>query len=119
MRRVLVVEDDDILRTAIVGALRDEGYEVIAAQDGFHALRLACVAEPEGVVLDLGLPFMDGPTFVTQWRARSAVPGTPIIVMSGRPDVKRVARDLGAAASLAKPFELKALIAAMCAAVPL
>src|SRR5256885_11929563 len=100
VRRLLVVEDDDMLRTTIVEALRDEGYEVIAAQDGSHALRLACAVEPEGVVLDLGLPFMDGPAFVTEWRARAAVPGTPIIVMSGRPDVMTVGRDLGAAATL-------------------
>ena len=119
VRRLLVVEDDDVLRTTIVDALRDEGYEVIAAQDGSHALRLACVVEPEGVVLDLGLPYMDGPAFVTEWRARSAVSGIPIIVMSGRPDVKTVGDGLGAAACLEKPFDLRALVTALFAAVPL
>ena len=117
MRRLLVVEDDDMLRTTIVEALRDEGYEVMAAQDGSHALRLACAIEPEAVVLDLGLPLMDGPTFVAEWRARLTMPSPPIIVMSGRPDVRVVAQDLGAAATLEKPFELTALIAALGAAV--
>src|SRR5207244_721421 len=103
MLRVLVVEDDDPIREVVEFALRDAGYDTIGALDGQHALRLAMVSQPDVVVMDLGLPIMSGPEFVMSWREHLGSNGPPIVVMSGQPDGREVARTVGASAAFRKP----------------
>jgi len=110
--RVLVVEDDDAVREVVRCALKDAGHQAISALDGQDALRLAMVIDPDVVVLDLELPLMSGPDFIGSWRAQRGT-CAPIVVISGRPDVKEVARRLNARAAFAKPFDLEALVAAV------
>ncbi|TMC74483.1 MAG: response regulator transcription factor [Chloroflexi bacterium] len=111
--RVLVVEDDDATRGLLQVALRDAGYETVAALDGQHALRLALACQPDVIVLDLGLPFMSGIEFVVNWRQILGDDGVPIVVISARPDIRTVARDLHARAAFPKPFDVDALVAAV------
>ena len=68
-KRVLVVEDDETLRTTVAEALEDEGYQVITATNGAEALRLVRAAEPDAIVLDLMMPVMDGRAFLEASRA--------------------------------------------------
>jgi len=110
--RVLVVEDDDATREVVLSALREAGHHTISAPDGQDALRLAMISEPDVVVLDLELPLMSGPEFIASWRAQLGT-CAPIVVISGRPDVREVARGLNARAAFAKPFDLGALVAAV------
>lgn len=110
MTRVLVVDDEpQILRTLAIN-LRASGYEVVAAADGTEALAAAQESAPDAVVLDLGLPDVDGVTVITVLRGRSDV---PILVLSGRSDSadKVDALDAGADDYVTKPFGMDELLA--------
>jgi DNA-binding response OmpR family regulator len=113
MRRVLLVEDDDAIREVLQLALREAGHDTVTALDGQHALRLALISQPDVIVLDLGLPFMSGEEFVASWREILGDEGAPIVVISGRPDIRTVARDLRARAAFNKPFDVQAVVAAV------
>ena len=109
--RVLVIEDDTAIRLLISDALREKGFDVIPAMDGSHALRTALAAPPAAVVLDLGLPEMDGADFVAHWRERApSAKGVPILVVSGRPDAREVAAQIGATRLFTKPFIVDELV---------
>ena len=110
-RRVLVIEDDPIIRKLIVESLRDTGIDVVAAVDGLHALRTALAIPPSVVVLDLSLPELDGADFITRWRERdSTAQNVPIVVVSGRSDARSVAHDIGATRVFGKPFIVDDLV---------
>jgi two-component system KDP operon response regulator KdpE len=95
MTRVLVVEDDPQLVRALVINLQARQYGVDAASDGATALRLAAARRPDVVLLDLGLPDMDGVDVIKGLRAWTRV---PILVLSARQasDEKVAALDAGA-----------------------
>ena len=116
MSRVLVVDDDPrILKTLEVN-LRARGYEVDLATTGEHALELAARHHPDAVILDLGLPKMDGLDVVRGLRGWTNV---PIVVLSGRDTeaAKVEALDLGADDYLTKPFGMDEMFARLRAAV--
>ena len=81
MTRVLVVDDDPAIVRALVINLRARSYEVDSAQDGAGALRTAAAHHPDVVVLDLGLPDMDGVEVIRGLRGWTRV---PILVLSAR-----------------------------------
>jgi two-component system chemotaxis response regulator CheY len=111
--RVLVVEDDDETRLMLREALTDEGFEVITAQDGLHALRTEAAASPDAIVLDFDLPLMSGPEVVQEWRSRRPHAHVPVIGMSALREGPAVARDLQLTTFLQKPFEIDTLISAI------
>jgi DNA-binding response OmpR family regulator len=108
--RVLVVEDDEEIADVLRRSLRNEGYEVRTSGDGVEALDLAVGFVPDLVVLDLGLPRMDGVEVCRRLRADSDV---PILILTARADTEdRVGGlDSGADDYLVKPFERKELLA--------
>ncbi|WP_055585436.1 response regulator [Streptacidiphilus griseoplanus] len=116
MTRVLVVDDEPQLIRALVINLKARKYEVDAAQDGAGALRLAAARPPDVVVLDLGLPDMDGADVIRGLRGWTRV---PIIVLSARhsSDEKVQALDAGADDYVTKPFGMDELLARLRAAV--
>ena len=116
--RVLVVEDDDETRLMLREALTDEGFEVITAQDGSHALRTVAAGSPDVIVIDFGLPVMSGPEAVQEWRTRRPGDRVPIIGMSALPDGPAIARKLQLSSFLRKPFEIDALVATIDGHVP-
>lgn len=95
MTRVLVVDDEPQIVRALVINLKARKYEVDAAHDGAGALELAAARHPDVVVLDLGLPDMDGVEVIKGLRGWTRV---PIIVLSARhaSDEKVEALDAGA-----------------------
>ncbi|GAA1950202.1 response regulator [Nocardioides panacihumi] len=116
MTRVLVVDDEpQILRTLAIN-LRARGYEVATAGDGAEALESAVAHPPDVVVLDLGLPDMDGSAVIEGLRGWSSV---PILVLSGRSDSadKVDALDAGADDYVTKPFGMDELLARLRAMV--
>ncbi|WP_042169022.1 response regulator [Streptomyces sp. NBRC 110035] len=116
MTRVLVVEDDPQLVRALVITMQARHYGVDAAPDGATALRLAAVRRPDVVVLDLGLPDMDGVEVIKALRGWTRV---PVLVLSARQasDEKVDALDAGADDYITKPFNMNELLARLRAAV--
>jgi two-component system, OmpR family, KDP operon response regulator KdpE len=115
MTRILVIDDDpQILRTLRIN-LRARGYDVDVAADGATALQTAAAQPPDLVVLDLGLPDLDGVDVIRDLRTRTA---TPIIVLSGRAGSadKVQALDAGADDYVTKPFGVDELLARIRAA---
>ncbi|MGW4101638.1 response regulator [Streptomyces sp. NPDC004976] len=116
MTRVLVVEDDAQLVRALVINLRARQYGVDATPDGATALQLAAARHPDVVLLDLGLPDMDGIDIIKTLRGWSR---DPILVLSARQtsDEKVAALDAGADDYITKPFNMNELLARLRAAV--
>lgn len=104
-RQVLVVEDDAILRETIQWALEDEGLRVMVAVDGLEALRRASVSVPDLVVLDMGLPGLDGYGVAAGLRAQHG-DGLSILVVTADGRAPEKARRVGAYAYLHKPFDI-------------
>ncbi|AZP15186.1 response regulator [Streptomyces aquilus] len=116
MTRVLVVEDDPQLVRALIINLQARRYGVDAAPDGATALRLAVARQPDVVMLDLGLPDMDGVEVIKGLRGWTRV---PILVLSARQasEEKVAALDAGADDYVTKPFSMDELMARLRAAV--
>ena len=116
MTRVLIVEDEPGLRKALAINLRARKYDVTAAADGRAALAGAARKPPDVVVLDLGLPDMDGTEVIEGLRGWSQA---PIIVLSARDeqDDKVIALDAGADDYMTKPFGMDELLARLRAAL--
>ncbi len=114
--RVLVVDDDPQILRALRINLTAHGYHVLLAPDGGAALRAAADGHPDVVVLDLGLPDMDGTDVIEGLRGWTTV---PIIVLSARTDAADTVRALDAGADdyVTKPFGMAELLARLRAAV--
>jgi two-component system KDP operon response regulator KdpE len=114
--RVLIVEDEPGLRRALVINLRARDYDVTAVGDGAAALSAAAAEPPDVVILDLGLPDMDGTAVIEGLRGWSRA---PIIVLSARQAQgdKVVALDVGADDYMTKPFGMDELLARLRAAL--
>jgi two-component system, OmpR family, KDP operon response regulator KdpE len=116
MTRVLVVDDDMALSRALAINLKARGYEVATAASGRQALDALARVHPDVVVLDLGLPDLDGIEVLHGIRGWNAV---PVVVLSARTtsDEKVEALDAGADDYVTKPFEMNELLARLRAAV--
>ncbi|MFJ8577318.1 response regulator transcription factor [Micromonospora sp. NPDC093277] len=103
MARLLLIEDDLTIRTPLIRALRERGHAVAAASTAMTGLRDALDDRPDLVVLDLGLPDLDGRELLRMLRAVSSV---PLIVATARDDEAEIVRmlDAGADDYLVKPF---------------
>lgn len=108
--KILVVDDEAQIRKFLKSSFAGTEYKVIEAEDGQSALRLAGTEMPDVILLDLGLPDMDGVEVAKQIREWSQV---PIIVLTarGHEDDKVEALDAGADDYLTKPFSVKELMA--------
>ena len=108
--KVLVVDDEPALARALAINLRAHGWEVVTAADGRSALDAAATTQPDVIVLDLGLPDMDGTEVIAGLRGWTSV---PIVVLSARQhgEDKIEALDLGADDYVTKPFALEELLA--------
>ena len=116
MTRVLVVDDDPAFVRALSINLRARSYQVTTAVAGMDALKLAAQYPPDVVILDLGLPDMDGTEVIGGLRGWTQV---PIVVLSARnrQDAKVRALDAGADDYIVKPFGMDELLARLRAAL--
>ena len=116
MTRVLVVDDEPQILRALRINLRVRNYEVVTAATGSEALTAAGRHPPDLVLLDLGLPDLDGVEVIAGLRGWTQA---PIIVLSGRADStdKVEALDAGADDYVTKPFDMEELLARMRAAI--
>ncbi len=108
---VLVVEDELDTRNLLRDLLADAGYEVVTAEDGAAALGVLDRQEalPDLVLLDMRMPFMDGPTFFECLRSRPESRQTPVLVVSGT--LRRSVRgEVQGIRILHKPFDARELL---------
>jgi CheY-like chemotaxis protein len=105
---ILVVEDDVLAREALIDLLQVEGYDVVGASDGQEGLNFLCASLPLPfvVLLDLGLPIIDGFEFLRRQKDDPEIAHVPVIIVTGTPspDVP------GATAILKKPVDAEKLI---------
>jgi two-component system response regulator QseB len=111
MAKLLVIEDDELLRDALAAQLRYAGHQAEAVADGEQALQLLAKVRFDATVLDLGLPGMDGLDVLDCIRQRT--PALPVLILTARDGIDdRVAGlQRGADDYLTKPFEMSELIA--------
>ena len=109
--RILVVEDEPVLRTQLAQAIAAAGHTVDCAADGAHAHYLGEVEAFDAVVLDLGLPLLDGLSVLRRWRAAGRT--MPVLILTARSSwqEKVAGMDAGADDYLAKPFHMEELLA--------
>jgi two-component system chemotaxis response regulator CheY len=108
-RRVLVVDDDPLIRETVRELLSDEGFVVSTAEDGAEALRLTALDPPGLILLDMNMPVVDGWEFARLYRA-TAPPHARIVVISATFDAGRGATEIAADGFLTKPFDLEHLL---------
>ena len=115
--RVVVAEDEALIRLDLVEMLREEGYDVVGeAADGEEAVRLATALRPDVVMLDVKMPVLDGITAAERIVAARIAPVVMLTAYSQRELVER-ARDAGVMAYLVKPFTQGELVPAIELAV--
>src|SRR5712691_11862985 len=109
--KVLVADDDGDSRELVRLTLALYGIEVIEAAGGAECVELAETARPDAIILDVMMPFMDGPTTLTALRARPATASIPVVFLTASVMPVEVGRleSLGARAVVAKPFDPFAL----------
>jgi len=107
---ILVVDDEPELQEALRDLLELEGYDVRVARDGIEALERVEAAKPRLIVLDLMMPRMDGYGFVAELERRNLRDEIPIIVLTADGKASTKADHLGAAAGVAKPFDVTMLL---------
>ena len=110
MKTILVVDDEPKITQLVRDYLERAGFGVLIAHDGKKALSLAKTEKPDAVILDLGLPQLDGLDFTREFRRTS---NAPIIMLTARSDEsdKLIGLELGADDYMTKPFSPKELVA--------
>lgn len=112
MTKILVIDDEVMLREAIVLGLRAENFEVFEAEDGISGMQLARSIHPDLIVSDINMKGMDGYDTLSALRTDKATANIPFVLMTGRADLKgmRHGMSLGADDYLPKPFRLHELV---------
>lgn len=114
MPKILIVDDDAQLRSTIQMVLKLKGYEVIDADNGATALKLARAALPDLVISDINMPQADGFAALAELRRDPATAAIPLILMTGESEGgMRKGMELGADDFLSKPFAMNALLKAV------
>ncbi len=115
--KLLLVEDEPTLRAQLGAALREAGYAVDAADNGRDALHLGQTGAYDAVVLDLGLPQLDGLSVLQRWRAAGRT--MPVLILTARDGwhEKVAGMDAGADDYLSKPFHTPELFARLRALI--
>jgi len=110
---ILIVEDEPELRFILAAHLRATGFEVIEAHEGAEAVELSKQRLPDMIIMDVGLPGMDGLTATRKIKAQPETADIPIIILTARTGADDVVAGLGAGAQeyLAKPFDIAELLA--------
>ena len=106
---VLVAEDDQSVRMTIEFVLKDEGFEVLLAEDGEQALSMALEANPDVILLDQIMPKMDGKEVLTALRAEESTRDIPVLVLTGM--ARGEPSEWPGATFVGKPFSPDALVA--------
>jgi DNA-binding response OmpR family regulator len=117
--RVLVVDDNEVIRRLISVNLELEGFEVHLAEDGLECLELLASVRPDAVTLDVVMPRLDGFSTLARLRGRADTRELPVVMVSACAQESDLARgrELGVEAYLTKPFDPAELVRAVRSAV--
>jgi DNA-binding response OmpR family regulator len=112
MKRILIVDDEELIRESVSDLLQLKGYEVLQAFDGFSGLLEAFKYNPDLILLEVMMPKIDGYTFLARLRANPAFHLTPVIMLSAKAKLEdqRHGLDLGSDDYLFKPFKSDELL---------
>ena len=112
MPKVLVIDDDPVIRALVTDVLDLEGYDVRSAEDGFAGLRAIEADRPDCVVLDVMMPGLDGHGVLQRIRAADGGPGLPVVMLTAAADDAHAwkAWTEGVDYFLAKPFDADELL---------
>jgi two-component system chemotaxis response regulator CheY len=116
MTKILVVDDSMMVREQVAATLREVGFEVIEAHDGFDALvKLHEAPDTALIVLDVNMPNMNGVQLLQKLRVSEQLRHYPVVMLTteGHPDLMREAKALGAKGWIIKPFKPPLLVAAV------
>jgi DNA-binding response OmpR family regulator len=108
--RILVIDDDNVLRASISRILEEEGYTVDSAPDGATALSIVARDPPDAILLDVMMPGMNGRQFLHELRYRAAQPDIPVVVMTALQGLSDRAIEYGADDFVEKPFDVDELL---------
>jgi len=117
---ILVVDDEPDLLGLLVDQVSSLGYDVVAARDGTEGLRLAVDRQPDVILTDVIMPYMDGPEMLERLRSRPETRGIPVIALTALTD-RRTRTRLGAAGVqgfLTKPYTIRELAERIREALP-
>jgi DNA-binding response OmpR family regulator len=117
-RRILIVDDEAGFRDGMADLLTMEGYVVAVARDAMEAVRLLPEFRPEAILLDLGMPHLDGEGFLRGMSGLSASSQVPVVLISAKDDLAGIAGRTGVAAFLCKPFEAPQLLSVLEKVLP-
>lgn len=109
---ILVVDDDYHLCKTIQWMLEEEGFKVRTAADGREAVEQAITQQPALIILDMGLPLLDGSEVAAQVRARYGA-AVPVVLITADEQAEEKSRRVGAVSYLRKPFDFDDLIQAV------
>jgi len=109
---ILVIEDDDDIRTTVVDVFSFEGYRAIGASDGAAALELLHASDPKPalILLDLMMPLMNGVEFREHQLADPSLAHIPVVILTADVNAQARCHELGAVGFLKKPMKLVALL---------
>ena len=111
-KKVLLVEDDESVRQLVRVTLQMNDYEVVEAEDGLEGLLMLDMHKPDAVILDLMMPDVGGERMLAQLRATEATKRTPVVIITGKPEVApEVIGLVGRENFFPKPFDPDAVIA--------
>jgi len=119
MKKILVIDDDDHLRSDLLDILSFEGYETLGARDGYEGVRAAQEHRPDLIICDITMPGMNGFEVIELLRRESLTSNIPVFFLSARGEDVFVQKgmQMGAAAYFAKPYNLGTLLAAVQAQI--
>lgn len=109
---ILVVEDEPSIRELLCDAFEEEGLEVITAFDGEQAIRIAKLRRPAVILLDMGLPLIDGAAVADAIREKYG-DSVPFVVVTATRRIEDAAARIGAARYFTKPFDIPDLVRAV------
>jgi len=104
---ILIVEDDPDILSSLAEAIRESGFEVETAANGYQALTRLETQLPDLIFLDLMMPLMDGWKFLEVARQRFPTWNAPVVILSAVHNLTEEARRLGVTTFLSKPFDLE------------
>jgi CheY-like chemotaxis protein len=118
MAKVLVMDDDEVIRELLKLHLSGAGYEVLVAEDGVAGGLVMQKEHPDLVLVDIDMPYFDGLQLLQAMKGDPSVERIPVIFITSKPDAEEQARRFGAVAYFTKPLRTESLLAAVAKHLP-
>ncbi len=116
-KKVLVIDDDRSIRDLLSLHLANRGYDVAVAEDAVVGGRLALSAKPQLIIVDVNMPYLDGPDFVAALKSDPQTKDIPVVFLTSEDDMYERAGRLGAFACLTKPIMADRLLEVVARAI--